>query len=53
VSAVTDRLSEDDFRELARLIRTIHADVEKARREREQREATSDQPPPTARNGAA
>ena len=37
MSALTDRLSEDDLRELARLIRVIHADAE-AWRERERLE---------------
>ena len=41
MSAVTDRLSEDDFRELARIIRAAHArraarlERERAERERE------------------
>jgi hypothetical protein len=38
VSALTDALSEEDFRELARLIRGIHARAA-ARRERERAEA--------------
>jgi hypothetical protein len=37
VSALTDRLTEDDWRELARLIRGIHARRE-AKRERLERE---------------
>jgi hypothetical protein len=37
VSALTDRLSEDDFRELARLIRATHARTA-ARLERERAE---------------
>ena len=38
MSAITDRLSEDDLRELARIIRTAHA-RRAARLERERQEA--------------
>lgn len=40
MSAVTDRLSDDDLRELAAIVRRIHARTEARReRERQQREA--------------
>jgi cytochrome c553 len=41
VSALTDRLSEEDLRELARLLRQTHARAA-ARRERERQEAEAD-----------
>jgi hypothetical protein len=40
VSALTDRLSEDDLRELARIVRGIHARAA-AKRERERQEAVA------------
>jgi hypothetical protein len=49
VSAVTDRLSDDDFRELARLIRGIHARAA-AKAERERQAATA---PPGDEHGRA
>jgi cytochrome c553 len=49
MSALSDRLSEDDFRELARIVRGIHARaaakrerLERERAEREQRQAASE-----------
>jgi hypothetical protein len=41
--SLTGRLSEDDYRELARLVRVIHADAAAWReRERERQDASQD-----------
>ena len=48
MSAATGPLSEADYRELARLVRVIHADAEAWRREREAAAATGDGDPDAA-----
>ena len=50
MSDLTDRLSEDDFRELARLLRGVHARWE-AKRERERAEREQEDDEPSTGNG--
>jgi hypothetical protein len=48
MSTVTGRLSDDDLRELARLVRVIHADAEAWRMEQHRPHGADD---PAAKNG--